>query len=166
MPNLLIANCISFVSAIFTCLSCYFKDRKRIYYCLVGQCAALAIANIFFESYAGIVTLILCTLRNFLLAIDKYNKYTCIALAAGMLVIGAALNNMGGVGWLVIAANTIYTLGAYFARNEITIKLNIIVDLVLWIIYEIIIIDIPSLIADSVAIVIAVVTMVRSTRVH
>lgn len=161
MSNLLIANCISFISAIFTCLSCYFKDRKKIYYCLVGQCAALAIANIFFNSYAGIVTLILCTLRNFLLAIDKYNKYICISLAVGMLVVGALLNNNGGVGWLVIAANTIYTLGAFFAKNEMTIKLNIILDLILWMIYEVFIIDIPSLVADSVAVVIAVISIVR-----
>ena len=161
MSNLLIANMISAVSAMFTCLSCYSKDRARIYYYQVGQCVALAIANIFFNSYAGIITLMLCALRNFLLAKDIYNKYICVSLAAGMLIFGALLNNNGGIGWIVIAANVIYTLGAFFAKNELTIKLNIILDLILWMIYEVFIIDIPSLIADSIAVVIAVIAIVR-----
>lgn len=161
MSNLVIANCISAVSAMFTCLSCYSKDRARIYYYQVGQCVALAIANIFFNSYAGIITLIICAVRNFLLGKDIYNKYICVSLAAGMLIFGAILNNNGGIGWIVIAANVIYTLGAYFAKNELTIKLNIILDLVLWMIYEMFIIDIPSFIADSIAVVIALISVFR-----
>lgn len=164
MNNLLIANCISAVSAMFTCLSCYSKDRARIYYYQVGQCVALAIANIFFNSYAGIITLVICALRNFLLGKNIYNKYICVSLAAGMLIFGAILNNNGAVGWIVIAANFIYTLGAYFAKNELTIKLNMILDLVLWMIYEVFIIDVPSFIADSIAVVIAIIAIIRYLR--
>lgn len=166
MNNLLIANCISAVSAIFTCLSCYSKDKARIYYYQVGQCLALAIANIFFNSYAGIITLILCALRNFLLGKDIYNKYVCVSLAAGMLILGALLNNNGGIGWIVIVANVIYTIGGYFAKNELTIKSNIILDLILWMIYEVLIIDIPSLIADAVALIIAAASIVRYCKNH
>ena len=162
MTNLLIGNCISLVAAVFTCASCYVRDKKRIYFYQVGQCLILAVANLFFGSYAGIVTLALCALRNYLLGIDKFGKVSCISIASLMLVIGAAINNNGAVGWIVIIANVLYTIGGYIARREITIKLNIILDLVLWIIYEILIIDIPSLIADVIGVVIAIAAVIRA----
>lgn len=161
MTNLYIANGISFVAAIFTFASCYSKDTKRIYFYQVGQCLVLAVANLFFGSYAGIVTLALCALRNYLLGVDKFNKVFCISIASLMLILGALINNNGSVGWIVIGANVIYTIGGYFAKRELTIKLNIILDLVLWIIYEILIFDIPSLIADVIGVVIAIGAIVR-----
>lgn len=161
MNSLVIANGISFVAAIFTCLSCWVKEEDRIYYLQVGQCLCLSVASFFFASYAGIVTLLLCALRNFLLGKKIYGIKICVSLAFAMLVFGILVNNMGPVGYIVIAANVIYTLGAYFAKRELTIKLNIIFDLLLWIIYEILIIDIPSLISDVIAIAIAVVAIIR-----
>lgn len=159
--RLIIANCISFGSALFTVASCWSKDEKRIYLYQVGQCFVLAIAYIFFGSYAGIVMLIICTIRNLLLAYKRYNTATCMTLAACMVIIGAALNNDGAIGWIVIIANSLYTLVAYFAKNELLIKLNIIQDLVLWMIYETFMKDIPSFIADSVGVVVAIIAIVR-----
>lgn len=159
--RLIIANCISFGSALFTFASCWAKDEKRIYLYQVGQCFLLAIAYIFFNSYAGIITLLLCTLRNFLLAYKRYNALSCTLLAAGMIIIGALLNNNGAIGWIVIIANFTYTVVAYFAKNELIIKLNIILDLVLWMIYEVFMRDIPSFIADFIGVVVAVIAIVR-----
>lgn len=161
MTNLIIGNAISLVAAVFTFASCYSHNKKRIYFYQVGQCLILSVANLFFCSYAGIVTLALCALRNFLLGIDKFNKYFCITIAGLMLLIGAMINNNGAVGWIVISANVIYTIGGYFAKKELAIKLNIILDLVLWVIYEILITDIPSLIADVIGVVIAIVSVIR-----
>ena len=161
MNNLVIGNCISLLAAVFTCASCYSHNKKRIYYYQVAQCLILSVANFFFCSYAGIITLALCALRNFLLGKDKFPKSACIIIASLMLITGMLINNNGIIGWIVISANVIYTIGGYFARRELTIKLNIILDLSLWIIYEILIIDIPSLIADSIGLVIAIIAVVR-----
>lgn len=160
--NLIIANCISFVAAIFTCASSLSRDKKKIYFFQVGQCLILAVANIFFHSYAGIITLILCAGRNFLLGIDKFNKTICIILASSMLVLGILINNNGYTGYIVIAANVIYTIGGYIAKKEIAIKINIIIDLALWIVYELLIIDIPSLVFDAVALILAVISIFRA----
>ena len=162
--NLIIANCISFAAAVFTAGSCWAKREDVIYYLQVGQCLLLCIASFFFGSYAGIATLALCCIRNFILAKGIYNKSICMLLAAGMLIFGVIFNNMGAVGWIVIAANVIYTLGAYFAQNELLIKINIIIDLVLWMIYEVIIIDIPSLISDAIGTAIAIGAIARYLR--
>lgn len=164
MNYLIIANLISFLAAICTCLSSWSKETDKIYYYQVGQCLLLAVASFFFNSYAGIATLLICSLRNFLLGKGIYNKQICISLTIAMFILGVIFNNSGYVGWIIIAANVIYTLGAFFAKNELTIKLNMILDLVLWMIYEIIIIDIPSLVADSIAVVIAIIAIIRYLR--
>lgn len=162
--RLFIANCISLGSSLFTIASCWSKNEKRIYLYQVGQCFILAIAYIFFDSYAGIVTLGLCSLRNLLLAYNKVNVKTGFALAAGMLVFGALLNNNGAVGWIVIVANVGYTIVALFAKNELLIKINIIIDLSLWVIFEVIMRDVPSLVADVIGIGVAIVAICRYIR--
>lgn len=139
--DLIIANCISFGSSLFTYASSWAKEEKRIYWYQVGQCGVLALAYIFFDSYAGVVTLLLCTLRNVILALGRYNKTWCICLASGMVI-----------------------FGAYLAKNEVLIKLNIILDLLLWIVYEIIMKDVPSFIADIIGIVVAILAIIRYFR--
>lgn len=81
-----------------------------------------------------------------------------------MVIFGAIFNNSGAAGWIIIAANTLYTLGAYLAKNEVLIKLNIILDLLLWIVYEIIMKDAPSFIADIIGIVVAILAIIRYFR--
>lgn len=81
-----------------------------------------------------------------------------------MVIFGAIFNNSGAAGWIIIAANTLYTLGAYLAKNEVLIKLNIILDLLLWIVYEIIMKDVPSFIADIIGIVVAILAIIRYFR--
>lgn len=162
--TLIIANAISFISALFTFAASWSKNERRIYWYQVGQCFVLTLAYLFFGSYAGIATLLLCTLRNVLLAVGKYNKAWCIGLAASTVICGAIVNNNGAIGWIIIAANTLYTVGAFFAKNEMLIKINIIVDLGLWMVYEVFMKDIPSLIADGIGIVVAIAAIIRYFR--
>lgn len=154
-------NCISLIAAFFTARSSWSKDRYNIYMNQVYQCLLLAVASVFFDSYAGIVTLAACALRNRLAAKDRLTGPLMIVLAASMLVLGIVLNNRGAIGWIVIAANVIYTLGMYFARAEAAIKANIIVNLVLWISYEFCIVDIPSAAVDIVALAVAAGSLLR-----
>lgn len=163
MTNLIIANIISFFAAICTCLSSWSKKKTNIYYFQVAQCLLLAVANIFFQSYAAIISLLICALRNYLTAKERFTKTLCIILTAAIFILGILCNNKGYIGWIFIAANVIYTLGVYFCRKELSIKLNILLNLILWIIYEVLIIDIPSLIADSVA---AVITVIAITGIY
>ena len=161
---LLIGNGISFAAAIMTILSSLAKDRWHIYIYQVAQCLLSAIASIFFNSYAGVVSLLVCAARNYLSAIDKLGKRETILCAAAVLVLGIACNNRGAIGWIVIAANVIYTIGSYAAKREKAIKANIVVNLTLWIVYEAFIFDIPSIIADGAGLGAAVWAMVRGKK--
>lgn len=159
--NLITGNCISFAAALFTAKSSLADDRRHIYLYQVAQCLLLAAASIFFNSYAGIVTLLICALRNYLAAYDKLSRGLTVLCAALMLVLGLMLNNRGITGRIVIAANVIYTIGMHFAVKELSIKLNIILNLTLWIVYEILIVDIPSIIADAIGLGSAVYSLLR-----
>jgi len=161
--NLIIGNCISVVAAVFTAKSSWSKDKWHIYIYQVIQCLLLAVASIFFCSYAGIVSLLVCALRNYLAATDRLNKYMMLLCLVLVLVPGVLVNNRGYIGYIVITANAIYTVGMYLARKEPAIKGNIILNLVLWIIYEALIIDIPSIIADGVGLAVAVASFFRKT---
>lgn len=159
--NLIIGNCISVVAAIFTARSSWAKDKWHIYFFQVIQCLLLAVASVFFNSYAGIVSLLVCALRNYLAATDRLNKYATLFCFAMILVPGILINNRGYIGYIVIAANAIYTIGMYLAKKELAIKCNIILNLSLWIVYESLIIDIPSIIADGIGLIVAVASLFR-----
>lgn len=159
--NLWIGNGISLVAAYFTARSSWAKDTWHIYYYQILQCLLLAVASIFFNSYTGIVSLLVCALRNYLAAKEKLNKTMMLLCLVLILIPGILVNNRGSVGYIIIAANAIYTIGMYLAKQELFIKCNIILNLTLWIIYEILIIDIPSIIADSIGLVTAIASLFR-----
>lgn len=161
MTNLIIGNCVSAVAAVFTAMSSWSKDKQRIYFYQVCQCLLLALGSVFFASYAGIVTLLVCAWRNYLASKDMLTKKRIILCLAVIVIFGLAVNNRGFIGLLVIATNVIYSLGVYFAKSETAIKYNMILNLSLWILYEIFIIDVPSAIADAVGLITAVLSLFR-----
>lgn len=165
MPvNLLVGNLISFVAAYFTARSSWAKDTWHIYIYQVVQCLLLAVASIFFNSYVGIVSLLACALRNYFAAIGKLSKKRMLFCLILVLIPGILVNNRGFIGWIMIAANVFYTLGMYVTKSELAIKCNIILNLSLWILYEILIIDIPSIVADGIGLITAVFSIFRKEK--
>lgn len=160
----IIGNCISLAAAVFTAKSSWAKDRWHIYFYQVVQCLLLAVASFFFHSYAGIVSLLACALRNWFAAKETLGGRRMLLCLLLVLIPGIALNNRGYIGWIVIAANAIYTVGMYFARRELAIKANMILNLTLWVIYEILIADLPSIAADGIGLVIAVGSILRKDK--
>ena len=162
--GVIIGNCISLIAAFFTAKSSWSKDIWHIYIYQVVQCLLLAVASIFFRSYAGIVTLLVCAFRNYMAAAGKLTgKITAVCLLL-ILILGILLNNRGYIGWIIIAANVLYTLGVHVTKRELAIKCNIVINLVLWMIYEILILDIPSFAADGIGLAVTVASIIRLLR--
>lgn len=149
-------------AALFTAKSSLARDTWHIYIYQVVQCLLLALASVFFRSWAGIISLLGCALRNYFAAIGKLDRGMTLLCLMLVLVPGILLNNRGYIGWIIIAANVIYTLGVYLAKRELAIKLNMMVNLTLWMVYELLITDIPSLIADGIGLGAAVVWVMRT----
>lgn len=161
MTNLLIGNLISLIAVWFTAMSSWSKDRRKIYLYQVGQCLLLALASVFFRSYAGIATLLVCAWRNYLASQNRLTKVWAVICLGLIVFFGLLVNNRGLIGQLLVVTNVIYTLGVFYTKRELSIKCNMILNMTLWMIYEIFIVDIPSAIADLVGIVTAVASLLR-----
>ena len=161
---LLTGNLISLAAAFFTARSCWARDNLHIYMDQVYQCLLLALASVFFNSYAGIISLLACALRNYLAARDRLDKKAVTLCLLLILIPGLIVNNRGYIGWIVILANVIYSLGMYICRSELSIKLNMVLDLSMWMVYEALILDIPSFFSDLAALVVALAAITRILR--
>ncbi|MBQ6927124.1 MAG: YgjV family protein [Oscillospiraceae bacterium] len=161
---MLIGNIISFAGACFTLLSAWSRDRKRIYLYQAAQCLLLAIANIFFASVSGVTTCALCAVRNGLLAYDRFTARHCAVFVVAVAALGLWVNNRGPVGLLPVVTTVIYTVGCFYARRSAPIKLNMIVNLVLWTAYDLLVGDFVSAAVDSVSAVTALVSIVRGPQ--
>ena len=158
---LLAGNCISFLAACFTAAASWSKEKKHIYLYQSVQCFLLAIANIFFASLSGSLTLFLCGVRNLLTAYDRFTARLCGIFLILIIVPGFLSNNRGIIGILPVFTTVIYTVGCLYLKSENKIKGNIIVNLLLWSVYDILILDLVSFGVDMVSAFIAVISLFR-----
>lgn len=162
--NWLIGNGISLAAAVFTAKSSWARERRKIYGYQIVQCLLLALASVFFGSYAGIVSLLVCALRNYLAAVNQLDgKMTALCLAL-IVIPGLLVNNNGWIGLLLLATNAGYTLGMFLCTGERAIKWNILVNLFLWIVYECWIGDLPSIVADGIGFMTAAISLVVNRK--
>ncbi len=148
---LLFGNIVSFAAACFTLASAWSRERRHIYLYQAGQCLLLAAANILFGSVSGVTTFVLCTARNLLLAYDRFTARRCFFFVAAVALLGLAANNRGAVGLIPVVTTALYTLVCLYARRTRAIKLNLIVNLLLWAVYELYIMDLVSCVVDTVS---------------
>lgn len=159
--NILIGNAIAVFAAVFTVLSSFSHGKKKIYGYQVLQCFFQALAQIFFFSYSGLTTLFLCAVRNALVAYDKFTKKLCIVFMILITVCGLAANNRGLLGLLPIVTTLIYTLGSYLLNEDYKIKMNIVLNSVLWALYDFMVFDIVSGILDTGAAIVTIAAVIR-----
>ena len=148
---LLFGNIVSFAAACFTIASAWSRDRRRIYLYQAGQCLLLAFANILFGSVSGVTTFALCTARNLLLAYDRFTPRRCWFFVSAVALLGLFANNRGAVGLIPVVTTALYTVVCLYAQRTRDIKLNLIVNLLLWAVYDFFILDLVSCAVDAVS---------------
>ena len=158
---MIIGNSISLAAAVFTVMSSWSKDRRKIYLYQAIQCLLLAVANLFFASLSGTTTYFLCAVRNTLLAGSRFTGKACIVFVAGLTAIGLAANNRGVTGLLPVVTTAIYSIACLYVKETKAIKINIIVNLSLWASYDILIRDYVSFAVDTVSAATALISLFR-----
>lgn len=161
MTNYYIATALSFVTACFTMAASWTKDPKRTYWYQMVQCIVYSFAAYFFGVYSAIIMMVLSAWRNYLIAVDKYRAAYCFIFSALALVVGTAVNTSGIIGLITVAATVQYSLCGYYFKSDIAVKVNVGVNLALWLSYDFLVRDIFSGVMDSVSAVLAVVTIFR-----
>lgn len=161
MSHYMIATILSFITACFTLASSWTKDPHRTYGYQVGQCLVYAVAAYFFGVYPCIIMMLINALRNYLIATSRYEAKHCIIFSALALILGLWTNTSGVIGLLTIGATIQYSICGYFLKKDIPVKINVVINLLIWLCYDILVRDIFSGMMDSIAAVLAVMTIFR-----
>ncbi len=161
---ILLGNLFSFFAAIFTISSSWQKTRNKIYGQQCIQCTLMAIASFFLYSYSGMTTFILCAIRNFLLAKDKFTQKILVVFLILIAAIGIIFNNRGILGYIPIVTTILYSIGTYLCKKESSIKINIVLNLLMWAFYEFYICDYVSVIVDGTSACVALLSLKQSKK--
>ncbi len=164
MNHILIGNLISVVSACFTAVSSWTVSKKKSYRYQVFQCLTLAAASVFFHSWSGVTTLLLCALRNYLVSKDLFKGKIVWIMLAVLVGLGILVNNRGAVGWIVILTTFVYTIGSFKAERPLAVKANIAFNCAMWALYDFLILDLVSGVMDLLATGLTLVSMVHLMR--
>ncbi|MBR5783062.1 MAG: YgjV family protein [Clostridia bacterium] len=143
-PRLLLANGISALAAACMIVACIFSKRKTVFLLQGVQCALLCITQLVLGMYGGLVTMLIGSVRNFLTAYDKMTAKRTLLFAFSIGAAGSAVNFLsdgGFIGLLPVVATVIYTFGCHYIRHPNLMRLNILLNTVLWVGYSLSVLD-------------------------
>jgi len=164
MSNLVIGNIISFIAAIFMMYSTIINDREKVFFYQFLNCVFLVIASWFFSSYSGMLMLGISAIRNHLVSKDKFTKNTMILFVVISVVFGIYVNNRGLIGLISIIATVQYTICSYYIRSEQNTRYSIWVNVFLWVIYSLLILDISTFSTDFVTLIITTIAIFKNRK--
>lgn len=161
MSHYTIAMIFSFITACFTLASSWTKDPHRTYWYQVGQCLVYAVAAYFFGVYPCIIMMLINALRNYLIATEKYKAIYCFVFSILALILGLISNTSGIIGLLTVIATIQFSICSYYMKRDIMVKLNVAVNLGIWLAYDFLVRDYFSGTMDTISTVLALVTIFR-----
>ena len=151
-PRLLLANGISVLAAACMIVACIFSKRKTVFLLQGVQCGLLCITQLVLGMYGGLVTLLIGSVRNFLTAYDKMTAKRTLLFAFSIGAAGSAVNFLsdgGLIGLLPVAATVIYTFGCHYIKEANLMRLNILLNMALWIGYSVSVLDYITALTDA-----------------
>jgi len=151
-PRLLAANGVSVTAAMCMIAACIVSKRRTVFVLQGVQCALLCITQLILGMYGGLVTLAIGATRNFLTAFDKMTSKRTIVFAVLIGGAGSAVNFLTGgglIGLLPVAATVIYTFGCHYLVQPNLQRLNILVNMLLWIGYSVSVLDYVTALTDA-----------------
>ncbi|MCQ2591741.1 MAG: YgjV family protein [Treponema sp.] len=152
MNAILLGNIISFIGATIMVAIGLIKTKKKI---LIAQCfqfAIMGIGNLILGGVTGFVANAVSIARNLLSCKFDLNLPLRLFFIALQIGITAFVNDAGIIGWLPVIAACIFTW-CLNTKNEVILKLLIILAQAMWCVYDFSIKNYASLTFDVLTIV-------------
>lgn len=167
MTYLIIGNILSSIGVVFLTISSVVQDKRSTVFYQIFDCFFCTLSNIALGGFSGAVVTLAALIRNVLVYFGKNTHLTTVIIASIMTIIGALVNQHGFIGWLPIIASIQYTLwlGWGFTSNK-SIKLALAINLIIWIIYDWIIMAFPAMTADLIILVLCVISYCKSCKIE
>ena len=164
MKQLIIGNAISLVAAVLLAASCCVKQPRNIYLLQICCNLVLCLSSAVFCAWSSVPTLLLSSLRFYLMIRKKFNFPMMLLFSAATLLLGLWANTRGLIGLLPVIAGVQFTVCTYFSKKTTAIRLSILVNLIFWAIYSFWILYIVSGISQTINILICLFSLFESRQ--
>ncbi len=161
LQRIVIGNIISLTASFFLFSGSITEKVKRVYLFGIFECIFLFIAQLFFGQGAAAVSLLIAAFRNLLLFLERYTRQFFIIVFFATLFLGLFFNTGGALGLIPLLATLIFTVTTYYAKDYIKVKLSLLLNLVLWTLYSLLILDLSSAVINISSSVLTVLSILK-----
>ena len=151
MRRLIIGNAISMVAMLCLAASMRAKYIEKAYRLQLLETAFSMAAAVFFGSWAGLSTLAISLYRNIKVCRGTFSRRDVWLTSVLVVVVGCLVNNRGWVGILPIAAAVQLAWVNYCLKSLEEVRLGLLVNTLMWMIYAFLICDYASGIGETAA---------------
>ena len=148
-----IATIIAIIGSSIFLFSITAKKKQTMFIYQTIETLLSIIKNILLGGYEGAIAQLIGLIRNILIMTNTTIKGSEFILPTLNFVIGSFINERGLLGYLPIVATMIYTYVTLSSSSYLTTKLVLLVNIILWIIYQIIIADYITVLVNITALI-------------
>lgn len=160
---IVIGNAIAFLASIFMVISGFVKTKKKVLFCQNIELGLTVIAYIFLGAMSGLVINTINLIRNLLGYKERLNVWAKIVLTILSVVAVLYFNKHGLIGLLPLICGVIY-LWLMTIKDVIKFKIMIICLMVLWVIYDFMVLNYTGSIFDVVTIIANIISIIGIKR--
>lgn len=157
---ILIANILSFVSTAVLIYSMFVKSKENMLLLQAGAYVLSTFSNTLVHSYAAACSNIVSIFRNAYLS-QINSLVATIIFSIAYIVIGVLTNTLGIIGFLPVLACVEYTVWTYFAKTAQILRYGAIINLLLWLVHDIVIQLYGAVLSDVILIVITLISIIK-----
>lgn len=161
---IIVGNTLSLIASAAYLLSSMCKTRKKMMLLQIVDCFVRVVANIVLMGYSGAVTNFISGVRNCIIYKEKQNKVILIALLATTTTLGIIFNKHGIIGVLPIIASIEYSIVIMLYSDIKKIRISFIVNNLMWVVYDLRILDIMSAITGSIGCILCIISMIKDYK--
>lgn len=151
--SLMLGNLFGLLCGVFCTASTFGKDNKQMMRLQCLDCSCGIISCIILRGYSGAITQSVSLVRNILVYKEKCSRIVQVILLTVILVLGIIFNNRGILGLLPIIASIEYTIVIMKTTNIKLINLSLLVNNILWLMYDFIIQNYLNMILSTIIII-------------
>jgi hypothetical protein len=159
--NEILSLLFSTIGALLLAYSTFAKNKSKMMYVQVADCSFNALACLFAGGYSGCVTCVLCGIRNCFNAKKKMPVWLLVVFCVLFLTTGIIFNQAGIIGWLPIIASLQYTICTAISNSTQKLRVIIIINTGLWLIYYIVMHLYPSICMAIIIIIASTFNLIR-----
>lgn len=148
-----IATIIAIIGSSIFLFSITAKKKQTMFIYQTIETLLSIIKNILLGGYEGAIAQLIGLIRNILIMTNTTIKGSEFILPILNFIMGSFINERGLLGYLPIVATMIYTYVTLSSSSYLTTKLVLLVNIILWIIYQIIIADYITVLVNITALI-------------